>query len=173
MKKKLIKNAFREIIRSKSRFLSIFLIIALGSGFISGLKASSPNMISSVEKYYDDYNLMDLNIKSQNLLTEDFIEELSNVDYIDYEFKKEVAVKLRNNNNELENVLIISINKNQVNKFNITKGRLPVNEHEVVIEDNENNNFKYEIGDEIIINSNLIDNEVFVVVGLVRNPMYL
>ncbi|MFA5542589.1 MAG: ABC transporter permease [Bacilli bacterium] len=173
MKKKLIKNAFREVIRSKSRFLSIFLIIALGSGFISGLKASSPNMISSVEKYYDDYNLMDLNIKSQNLLTEDFIEELSNVDYIDYEFKKEVAVKLRNNNNELENVLIISINKNQVNKFNITKGRLPVNEHEVVIEDNENNNFKYEIGDEIIINSNLIDNEVFVVVGLVRNPMYL
>ena len=171
--KKLIKNTFREVIKSKSRFLSIFLIIALGSGFISGLKASSPNMLSSVEKYYSDYSLMDINIKSETLLDENFINEISDINYTSYDFKKELLLKTTNVFNELENVLVISINNNTINKFDIIKGRLPVNKYEVIVESNDANNFSYNIGDEITIESNLLNNTSFVIVGLARNPMYL
>ena len=47
MKSALFKDIIREIKRTKSRFFSIFAIIALGAGFFSGLKAACPDMLAT------------------------------------------------------------------------------------------------------------------------------
>ena len=49
MKSALFKDIIREIKRTKSRFFSIFAIIALGAGFFSGLKAACPDMLATQE----------------------------------------------------------------------------------------------------------------------------
>ena len=44
MKNAMLKNAFAEMKKTKSRFLSIFGIIAIGTGFFAGLLQSAPAM---------------------------------------------------------------------------------------------------------------------------------
>ena len=51
-----------EIRKSKSRFISILLIVALGVAFFSGIQASSPDMRYSGDAYYDESSLMDIKV---------------------------------------------------------------------------------------------------------------
>ena len=45
-----------------NRFLSILFIVALGSGFMAGLAATSPDMYETADQYMDDYALYDVGI---------------------------------------------------------------------------------------------------------------
>lgn len=64
MKSALKKDTVREIRHSLGRFLSIFLIVLLGCGFFSGIKATMPDMIDTAEKYFSDNRLMDIKLMS-------------------------------------------------------------------------------------------------------------
>lgn len=64
LKSAFIKDVFRDIKKSKGRFFSIFAIIALGVAFFSGIKVSPIDMKKTADKYYDDYNFMDLTLYS-------------------------------------------------------------------------------------------------------------
>ena len=57
MSKALIKDTLRTIRKNFSRFVSIMLIIALGTAFFVGIKATAPDMFETAEKYFTDYNL--------------------------------------------------------------------------------------------------------------------
>ncbi len=80
--KKHILRTLRENLR---RFLSIFLIVALGSGFMAGLLAACPDMFETADRYFDDQNWYDLDIKSalgfseadrDALLAESYVEDV-------------------------------------------------------------------------------------------------
>lgn len=80
----MFKNAFMkdvigDIKKSKGRFFSIFAIIALGVAFFSGIKVSPVDMKRTADKYYDDYNLMDLTLYSTLGFTDEDIDEISKV----------------------------------------------------------------------------------------------
>ena len=64
-------NILRSIRSSLNRFLSIVAIVALGSGFLAGLYAASPDMFETADSYLDDYRLYDLDIKAPVGFTED------------------------------------------------------------------------------------------------------
>ena len=64
MKKAHFKDILRELWLTRSRFLAIFAIIALGTGFFAGVKVTSPDMKLTADKYFEDYNLMDLKLIS-------------------------------------------------------------------------------------------------------------
>ena len=71
MTRALIRNTFREIIGTKARFFSIMAIIALGVGFFTGIKATSPSMYNLAENYYREKSLMDFRLVSTTGFTED------------------------------------------------------------------------------------------------------
>ncbi len=52
MKKALLKDSLKEIKTSYKRFISILLMALLGVGFFAGLRATSPDMIDTLDKYY-------------------------------------------------------------------------------------------------------------------------
>mgnify|MGYP003295778930 CR=1 FL=1 len=58
------KNIRREICGSFGRFFSIFAIVALGTGFFAGLTATSPDMLDSVDAYYDENKIADIEVIS-------------------------------------------------------------------------------------------------------------
>ena len=62
MKNAFMKDVLKDIKKSKGRFLSIFAIIALGVAFFSGIKVAPIDMKNTADKYYDDYNFMDLTL---------------------------------------------------------------------------------------------------------------
>ncbi len=65
------KNIIRTVKGSLSRFLAIFAIVALGSGFLAGVLASPIDMRISADSYMDESNMFDLRIVSTQGLTED------------------------------------------------------------------------------------------------------
>ena len=76
--KALITDILKEISKTRNRFLSIMLIVMLGSGFFAGVKSTCPDMIDTAEKYFNERNLMDFNIKSTMGFSDNDIEALRN-----------------------------------------------------------------------------------------------
>ena len=79
MKKALRKNFYMEIRHSLGRFLSIFFIVAIGCAFFSGIRASEPDMRYSGDAYFDEKNLMDIQVMSTMGLTEDDLDALVDI----------------------------------------------------------------------------------------------
>lgn len=69
-------NIFKEIKTTFSRFMAIFAIVALGVGFFAGLKATTPDMKATTDRYFDDNNLMDIRLLSTMGFTEEDAETL-------------------------------------------------------------------------------------------------
>ena len=191
MKKALLKDCFKEIIKGFKRFISILLIVLLGVGFFAGIKATSPDMKLTLDTYFDDKNVMDIQVLSTLGLTDEDITELEKLDLIDdaqgtYQTDaivtagdKQVVVKLESLASSKQNETTDSINALQV-----TSGRLPENQNECVVEEAFLLGTEYKIGDTIKIQiDNITDddgNDISVlktnelqIVGTVKSPMYI
>ena len=59
-----VKDIFRSISHSWGRFWAIFAIVALGAGFFAGLNATGPDMQLTGDQYYDQDNVMDVELLS-------------------------------------------------------------------------------------------------------------
>ena len=81
--KALHKDFWMEIRKSKARFISIFLIVALGVAFFSGIQASSPDMRYSGDAYYEAAKLMDLKIQGTLGLTQRDVKAVSDIDGVE------------------------------------------------------------------------------------------
>ena len=74
------KEVVRSITHSLGRFLAIAIIAALGCGFYAGLRLTGPDMRLAGDTYYDATNLCDLRVVSSLGLTDDQIDEISQVE---------------------------------------------------------------------------------------------
>ncbi|MEG0664397.1 MAG: hypothetical protein RR483_04805 [Clostridia bacterium] len=57
IKKSYYKDVFKSITHTLSRFISIFLMVALGAGFYAGLNATAPDMRFTINDYYKTNNV--------------------------------------------------------------------------------------------------------------------
>ena len=64
MKKTFIKTIFRDFKKNFTRLIAIVAIVALGVGFLIGLLSSTPDLQDSMDKYYDEYDMYDVLLKS-------------------------------------------------------------------------------------------------------------
>ncbi len=79
MNKALLKDTLRTIDRTKSRFISLVAIVALGISFFAGIHAVAPDMLDTVQQYYRDTNAMDLQIISTAGLTDDDVRVIGGI----------------------------------------------------------------------------------------------
>lgn len=63
-----------------SRFISIIIIVALGTGFFVGIKSASPSMSKTAEEYFKSNNLMDIRVQSTIGLTDNDINAIRKID---------------------------------------------------------------------------------------------
>ena len=84
MKKALLKDSIKEIVKTFKRFISILLIVLLGVGFFAGIKAASPDMKITLDKYFDDKNVMDFQVISTLGITNEDIEEIKRTNLDQY-----------------------------------------------------------------------------------------
>lgn len=80
MNKAYRKDIFRSIKNGWKRFLSIMIITALGVAMLTGLYAACLDMYYSADKFYDQQNLFDIRILSTLGLTQDDIDEISQIE---------------------------------------------------------------------------------------------
>ena len=73
MKNKLIQHIFRKIKNNYKRFISLLCMSLLGVGFYAGIKATSPDMIKTLDTFFDSQEVYDIEIVSTLGLTENDI----------------------------------------------------------------------------------------------------
>ena len=134
MVKALRKDAFKEIINTRKRFLSILLIVLLGVGFFAGIRAVSPDMKKTADMYFDENKMMDIEVISTMGLTDDDVKEiqdLQDVKIVEGTYSKDVLTKV----DEEEVVLKIHTLSDNINCVKLQQGEMPKNEEECVVED--------------------------------------
>ena len=165
-------SSIREIKHSFKRFLSLLVMSMLGVGVFVGIKMAAPDMMKSLDKYYDDNNFYDIKIVSTLGLTKDDIkafEDLKTVKKAYGSYSKDVLVDAKGQ--EIV-VKLIGINSS-VNKIEILKGRMPKDNTEVIVEQAMINKEKLKIGSYITINDDTIKNKKLKIVGIVKSPLYI
>lgn len=180
MKKTALRKEFwMSIRRSPGRFLSIFLIVALGVSFFSGIRSSEPDMRISGDRFYDETNLMDLKVQGTLGLTDDDVKALSEVEGIrsaEGGYSVDALCKVDEN----EKVLHISSYYDTVNKTTVSEGRMPKGDSECVLDEDFMEANGYEIGDTIELSSGTEDpltdslkKEELTIVGAGSSPEYI
>ena len=178
------KNILRTFKGSKSRFIAIFAIVALGVGFLAGLLSTTPDMEDSMEEYLDGGNLFDLRVVSTLGLTEDDVAALEQVDGVaKAQGGKSADLLVEQDGSELVcRVHALPADpegEDVINRLTLADGRWPENPNECVVEAGVDTlNRSYDIGDTLTLdpdNENLSDtmNETtFTVVGVVHDTYY-
>ena len=179
MKKALRKNFYMEIRHSLGRFLSIFFIVAIGCAFFSGIRASEPDMRYSGDAYFDEKNLMDIQVMSTMGLTEDDLDAIRAVDgVLDAEgsYATDVLCTIRGNQVAVHVMAL----QNKMNQVQLEDGRLPEKENECVIDADYLDGKNLKIGDKITLSSGTSDSledtlktDTFTIVGTVSSPEYI
>lgn len=184
MKNAMLKNAFAEMKKTKSRFLSIFGIIAIGTGFFAGLLQSAPAMKVSSDYYYDRTSLLDYRLVSTYGFDDNDIKALkdglSDVDiypgyftdaYVNTDAGEKKVARVYSLDNTGEN--------NPYSSLQIIDGRLPEKENECVI-DSSKMLTQYKVGDKLTLcgdEDTDIDGTLsvkeFTIVGKFESPMYI
>ncbi len=190
MKSALFKDIIREIKRTKSRFFSIFAIIALGAGFFSGLKAACPDMLATQEAYFRDNNLMDIHLLSTYGFDEgdmDAIRAVDGIRGIYPTYSKDVFVKNDRNANLIAKMIAIpdvttaAYADKTIDEPVVLKGRMPQSANECVVEKHSQMRTTFNIGDTVSVYttdsenplSNSLVRDSWTVVGIVMNPQYI
>ena len=119
----LYKDIFREIWRTKARFLSIFAIITLGVGFFSGIKATGPNMIDTADHYFKEKSLMDSKVLSTYGLDKEDISILKKLKGTEIlpSYTQDVFL---GNSGIVAKVMSLP-EQNSLNQYRVIEGRLP------------------------------------------------
>ena len=128
------KIIIREIKQSFGRFFSIFAIVALGVGFLTGLLTTTPNMKLSVNQYYKAHQMADVFIKSTLGLTEEDLKLISEIDEVKQMMPAYVTdVLMGTDTNEILTSRIFGLPSGQfkkgssgfVNQLELLEGKMP------------------------------------------------
>ena len=178
-KKALRKDFYMEIRRSLGRFMSIFFIVAIGCAFFSGIRASEPDMRYSGDAYFDDKNMMDIEVISTMGLTDDdlqAIEDAGGVAAVEGSYSVDVLCSEGDNQIAIHVMSLLP----EMNQVQLEGGRLPEAEDECAVDVDYLNESSLEIGDEITFSSggddditDTLKTDTFTITGTVSSPNYI
>ena len=188
MKNAIVKDTFREIRRTLSKFLSIFAIVAIGVSFFAGIKATAPDMKITADKYFDDYRLMDIKLAStMGFVEEDIqaIKKVPNLEGVFPTYSMDALVNVDSKDLVLK-VLALPTDKlnnpdeSYINRVKLVEGRYPEKPNECLTERVKMLGDGMAIGSKIKLSSgndddinNKLKEEEYTIVGVVETPYYL
>ena len=148
--KALNKDIIREISKTKSKFVSIMIIMFLGVFVFIGLKETTPAMVNTYNKTLEQHNIYDLRVTNNFGINNGDIEEIRKLDNIDkLETYNKKNYKLENSTNSID----IETLPKELATPKVIKGKLPTNNNEIAVVDSLEKTYK--IGDTI----NLVDDK--------------
>lgn len=184
-----------------SRFISIIIIIALGTGFFVGIKSASPSMSTTAEEYFNSNNLMDIRVQSTIGLTDNDVNAIRQIEGVNGVMGQKFAdaLVLVNGQPEIDidgsqiSTRAYGINlaklqeyyyggqdENFINRPTLIEGTYPTQPNQCLIDASElSTPDSYKIGNIITLepdsNSDLSVLSVtqFQIVGIIRSPYYV
>ena len=167
------KDVRRSIAHSKGRFISIMLLMALGSFALVGLFVAGPDMRATGEAYFGEYSLADLTVLSDYGLDDDdvaAINQASGTTAVEYGYFKDVTVE-----GSTDAMRVMSM-PDEVSQLELVDGRMPEREGEIAVDTNVGE--QYAVGSTITVSEKpnalsdetCLNNTEYTVVGHVHTP---
>lgn len=148
--KALNKDIIREISKTKSKFVSIMIIMFLGVFVFIGLKETTPAMVNTYNKTLEQHNMYDLRVTNNFGINNGDIEEIRKLDNIDkLETYNKKNYKLENSTSSID----IETLPKELATPKLIKGKLPTTNNEIAVVDSLEKTYK--IGDTV----NLVDDK--------------
>lgn len=202
MKDALLKDTFRSIRRNRLRFLSVVIIVALGISFYIGIKSASPKMNSTANRYFSEYNLLDVRVASRIPFTDEDINRISELEDVDSVFKSryvDAIVRVGKSSVVDNDGMELSCRVSEfdceaakeftqsgtaydsyINRLKLVDGRYPEKTNECVVDSRAVKMYdEIQIGSVLSLNgdgasvSDSLVSEELTVVGTVDSPMYI
>lgn len=175
-----MKNILREVTGNFGRFFSIFAIVALGTGFFAGLMSTSPDMLDSVDVYYDNSNIADIEILSTLGLTDDDAQAIADLDGIAAVSpicRTDALMNYSETQTLAARIYSLPEEENHLNQVTLLEGRMPEQSDECVIAKLKNVTAIPEIGSRISINAEtdtegILAHREFTVTGIVDSAYH-
>lgn len=176
-KKALRKDFYMEIKKSLNRFISIFLIVALGVAFYSGIQSAAPDMRYSGDAYFDQHQLMDLKVLSTMGLTEQDVEAIRSTEGVELAEAGYMIDVLCGEGTDQHALRVESVTPT-LNQLTATEGRLPEAAGECFVDIEFLDKTDYQIGDTITFYRDNEDDyklkkKEFTIVGAGSSPLYI
>ena len=172
------KDFFREIKNTKSRFISIFLIVAFGVALLAGVRASMPDMKISADRQYDKENIMDIKIIDTMGLTREALDKIKEADGVERAhgaYSKDVLFEIEGKKYGVKMMSLMS----DINVPHITEGRLPSKENECIADEKliergyaVGDKLKFVSGTDIALTDELAYDE-YTITGFATSSLYL
>lgn len=114
------RKLLRDILKSKSQFITILLMVTIGVMVYAGIEAYMDGMTLTANNFYTNNNLQDINVLGKSFTTDDLenIKNLPNV--VNAERKLELV--MTNSKNEDKSYLVSIIESNDISKFYVSEG---------------------------------------------------
>ena len=182
---RLLVDTIREILHTKKRFLSLFVMSLLAVGFLSGLRMTAPDMHNTLDRYYDRQHFMDVRLVSMLGLTEDDLQAVSQLQGVSSaEGSRSFDALLGE-----DSVTVFQIPE-KLNLLDLEEGRLPESPDECVTEIKILESTRKKIGDTITIDTresfdSILEDDplagssahstkhTYTIVGIARSPLYV
>ena len=171
------KDFYMEIKKSLNRFISIFLIVALGVAFYSGIQSAAPDMRYSGDAYFDENHLMDLKVISTMGLTEGDVSEISQIEGVS-KAEPGYMTDILCGDDSASHVLRIETICETLNKLTPQEGRIPEKAGECFLDIEFLEKTGYQIGDTITFyledeDDYILKRHEFTIVGAGSSPLYI
>lgn len=178
MKSAMQKDFWREIKHTKSRFFSMMILVALSVAFLSGLKATAPDMKQTGDDYLDSLHLADIQVLSTLGLTDEDIDAIRAQKNIENAEGEYVLDAFASSDGAEAVVKVLSLSGTGINDVLLREGRMPARADECVVEENMLELLDISIGDTIALEpdskmDDALAGEEYTVVGTVRSPVYI
>lgn len=160
--KLLFKNSLKKIRGSLGRFVSLFVIVALGVGFYAGIRSSSPSMLHSMDIFYQDHHFMDLKVQTSLGITNQEIIQLAQIPGV-----QQVEGSYTHDTLIAGEVVRIHSISETMNTVQLDSGRLPENDAEVL-----GDATKFTLGQSLSVTDENLTHTEYTVVGLVNSVLY-
>ncbi len=165
MKNRILSLSIREIKNQFFRFLALLTMSFLGVFVFVGIKATSPDMIKSVDELYDAYNVYDIKLVSTLGFSQSTVSQIKELGLDAYGVKDKDIIFTADSK---EYIINISSLTSDINTYSLVEGRVPSKNDEIAVEENLLTACKVSIGDTILLGENSVK-----IVGTVVNPVYI
>ncbi|MGT2906263.1 FtsX-like permease family protein [Streptococcus dentiloxodontae] len=166
------KDVRKAITGSMGRFISITLLMLLGSFALVGLKSTTPDMQATASAYFDKYNTMNLTVMADYGLSKEDQKELSSIKdaTVEYGYLSDVTVK-----NSSDAIRIFSYdNSYHISKYELVSGRFPKKDNEIALSNTYGKHYK--IGDSISFETgsdSSLKNKTYTITGFINSSEIL
>lgn len=114
------KKMLRDILKNKSQFITILLMVMIGVMVYSGIEAYMDGMTYTADTFYSENNLQDINVLGQNFTKKDLddVKKISNVSNAE----RKLELTMTDNDDEDKSYLVSIIESNDISKFYVKEG---------------------------------------------------